>query len=247
MPTRAQAQELARRLHSLSGGTDVLRKAAARELARLDPIDATELIHELISLARTGFEPASCVLGYFVAALGLEASQIPHAASLRRLAQIQDLDEVAALFPQGPPLQALDAAAAAKADARTFSEGLGYLTQKARATRNPDELSRLATASDASVVRNVLLNPRLTEELVVRIAARRPARPEPLIEIWRSPRWSVRHAVRRALVFNPYCPPEVAAKIIPLLNTTDLQELIHDNTAHPELREQARRLLHPEK
>ncbi len=243
MPSRADAQELARRIHSLSGGAELLRKAAARELARLDPIDATEVIHHLIALARVGWEPASCVLSHFGAALSLEAAQIPHAASLRRLAAIQDLEEVAALFPQSAALQQLHPDAAARADARTFTESLGYLKQKARATTNPDELSRLATASDPSVVRNVLLNPRLTEELVVRIAARRPARPEPLVEIWRSTRWSTRHAVRRALVFNPYCPPEVAAKIVPLLNANDLRELAGDGSAHPELREQARTLL----
>jgi hypothetical protein len=93
------------------------------------------------------------------------------------------------------------------------------------------------------VVRNALLNPRLTEPLVVRMAARRPARPEPLVEIWSSPRWTARHAVRRALVFNPYLPPDVGAKIVPLLNSTDLAELAADSSVHPSLREQAARLL----
>lgn len=89
----------------------------------------------------------------------------------------------------------------------------------------------------------MLQNPRLTEEVVVRIAARRPARPEPLTQIWRSPRWSVRPMVRRALVFNPYLPPEIAAKIVPLLTNIDLQEIASDGGVHPSLREQARILL----
>src|SRR6185436_13371885 len=105
------------------------------------------------------------------------------------------------------------------------------------------QLARLAIASNPEVVRNVLINPRLTEELVVRIAARRPARPEPLIEIWHSKRWCTRPAVRRALAFNPYLPPEIGAKIVPLLSLTELKELSRDNMVHAALRDHARALL----
>lgn len=243
MPTHEQARNLALRLHGLSGGTEILRKAAARELARYDPLDATELVGHLISLARSGWEPATHVLSAFVAALGLEAAQIPYADELRRLAQVQSLPSVADLFADGPARQEMNADAAAKADARAFTQSLGHLKQQARLTRDPDLLARLVTVSNPAVVRNALINPRLTEALVVRMAARRPARPEPLVEIWKSPRWSARHAVRRALVFNPYLPPEVGAKIVPLLNSTDLAELAGDTSVHLSLREQATRLL----
>jgi hypothetical protein len=63
------------------------------------------------------------------------------------------------------------------------------------------------------------------------------------VEIWKSTRWSSRHAVRRALVFNPYLPPEVGVKIVPLLNGNDLAELAADYSVHASLREQAARLL----
>ncbi len=63
------------------------------------------------------------------------------------------------------------------------------------------------------------------------------------MEIWKSSRWFSRHAVRRALVFNPYLPPEVGVKIVPLLNASDLEELAGDTSVHPSLREQASRLL----
>ncbi len=243
MSSRDRAKRVAKRLHALSGGSDLTRLAAARELAKLEPTDANELIYELLLLAREGWEPATCVLASFTAALDREAAQIPYASELKRLAQVQDLGPVEALFTAGAPTRHLDPRAAAKADAKLFSQSLGYLKTHARTTTNPDDLSRLAIASNPAVVRNLLLNPRLTEELVVRISARRPARPEPLIEIWRSARWSVRHAVRRALVFNPYLPPEVGAKIVPLLNRSDLEELAEDHTVHPALRSQAIGLL----
>ena len=243
MSSREEAKSVVRRLHALSGSAEIVRKAAARELARRDPLDSNELLHHVLFLARGGWEPATCVLSSFVAALGQEAAHIPYADSLRRMAEVQSLASVADLFETAPAKKELDEGAAAKADAKAFTQSLGHMKQQARLTRDPDVLARLATVSNPTVVRNALLNPRLTEPLVVRMAARRPARPEPLVEIWKSPRWSSRHAVRRALVFNPYPPPEVGAKIVPLLNALDLAELAADSSVHPSLREQAARLL----
>jgi len=244
MPSREDARETALHLRSLAGGDDIVRLAAARLLARLAPTDATELLHELIGLAREGWEPARGVLPAFTRALEMEAAQIPYASALRRIAALSDLDDVETLFPPvDEPVQEYDPDAAARADAKLFTQSLGHMKTQARLTRNPDQLARLAAASNAEVVRNVLINPRLTEDLVVRIAARRPARPEPLLEIWHSSRWSSRPTVRRALAFNPYLPPEVGAKILPLLSVADLKELARDNGVHPALREQAKALL----
>lgn len=243
MPSREEAKAVVRRLHALSGSAEIVRKAAARELARRDPLDANELLHHVIFLARDAWEPATCVLSAFVSALGRESASIPYADSLRRMAEVQSLESVADLFETAPARKEFDEGAAAKADSRVLTQSLGHLKQQARLTRDPDVLARLVTVSNPSVVRNALLNPRLTEALVVRMAARRPARPEPLVEIWKSPRWSSRHGVRRALVFNPYLPPEVGVKIVPLLNGADLTELAGDTSVHPSLREQAARLL----
>ncbi len=243
MASREEARGVARRLHGLGGGQELVRKAAARELARRDPVDANELVGELVALARAGDEPSTCVLRAFVQALEFETDQIPHAQQLARLAAVQSLYTVAALFPGGAPRLQQHPEAARRADAVNFSESLGHQKMKARNSRDPDELSRYAMNSNPLVMRNLLLNPRLTEPLVVRIASRRPARPEALLELWRSPRWASRHSVRRALVFNPYVPPDVAAKIVPLLNGADLQELASDTSVHPALRDQAKLLL----
>lgn len=239
------AEQVVRRLHALGGGPEVVRKAAARLLGRLPPTDATELLRKLIQLSRAGWEAATCVLPAFTRALDMEAAQIPHATALRKVAALQDLDEVELLFTDAPAQKEYELEAAKRADSKLFSQPLGHLKQIARLTRNPDELARLAIATDPLVIRNVLINPRLTEAQVVRIAARRPARPEPLVEIWRSTRWSVRPMVRKALVFNPYFPPEVAAKIVPLLSGAELRELAEDRAVHPIIRQQAQLLLAP--
>jgi len=243
MSDRDEAFALARRLHAFASNEEIMRKAAARELALRHPVDATELISQLIALGAHGDEPARCAVRAITQALLFEAGNLPHAAELRRIAETQSLEVVASLFPEAPARKEMAVEAAAKADARAFTESLGHLKQKARTTRDPDQLARIVQAANPSIVRNALMNPRLTEEVVVRIAARQPARPEPLLEIWKSSRWSSRQAIRRALVFNPYLPPEIGAKIVPLLNVQDLQELVESGSVHRSLREQAAILL----
>lgn len=247
MPDREEAQSVARRLHALVGGAEVTRKAAARELASRDPTDATELINHLLVLARTGWEPASCVLHAFTAALTQEAASIPYAHALKRLADLQDLTLASAYLSEGPARLEMNADAAKRKDALSVSDSLGHQKTKARTTTNRDVLTRLLTISHPDVIRNALLNPRLTEPFVVNVAARRPSRPEPLVEIFQSPKWGVRHLVRRALAFNPYLPLELGSKLIPLLNETDLKELSNDRQVHEALREQADKLLHVSK
>jgi len=238
-----EVREAIRRLAALGGGPEVLRKAAARALAGLDPAAATELLVGVVTLARQGWKPAASVVTGFSRALELESERIPHIEELRRAAALLEQPVAEGLFAEGAPTREYDLDAAARADAKLFSEPLGHLKTRARLTRNPDELSRLAIVSNPSVIREVLRNPRLTEELVVRIASRRPARPEPLVEIWRSQRWSSRPAVRRALVFNPYLPVEVGVRIVPLLTRVDLEVLVDDGSVHVAMREQARVLL----
>lgn len=239
----ALVDESVHRLLALGGGPQMARLAAARLLARLTPARAAALLQAVIERARRGDAESSAALPAFTQALDREAASIPHVASLRRLALANAHDDAAALFTWGEPSQALAPEAAKRADAKLFTNTLGHMKTQARLTTNPDQLARLATASDPAVIRNVLLNPRLTEALVVRIAARRPARPEPLLEIWRSPRWAARPAVRKALVFNPYFPPEVAARIVPLLTRADLLELRRDHGLPEALRAQAEHLL----
>ncbi|MBL9038959.1 MAG: hypothetical protein JNG84_10620 [Archangium sp.] len=237
------ARAVIKRLVALGGGHSVVQRAVARELSALAPSEANEFLHELQRLARTGWLPAVTVLPSVVRALEQEPELAGLADVARRVAALEERPDVEMLFTQGAPQREYDADAAARADAKLFTMPLGYLKQQARLTRNPDELARLAVASNPEVVREVLKNTRLTEAIVVRIAARRPARPEPLTEIWRSARWSGRPAVRRALVCNPYLPPEVAAKIVPLLSRAELQEIVGDNSLHVAVRRQAEVLL----
>lgn len=234
-----------KRLSQLGGGSLVVRRAGARLLGSLPEPAAIELLSTAIRLSREAWLPALQVLPALLLALEEDRDLVPNVDALRRVASLYELPDAEALFACGQPTRELDLTAAARADLRLVSLPLGVLRSRARLTRNPDELARLAVVSNPVVLREVLKNPRLTEPLVVRVAARRPARPEPLIEIWRASRWSVLPRVRRALAFNPYLPPAVGAKIVPLLTRADLAELVADSAVHPALREQAERLIDP--
>jgi len=239
--TRARA--VLRRLAVLAGGFEVRRRAAARVLGGLSETEATQLLSEVFRLAAERDAEALLAAQAFVRALEEDRDVIPHLDSLQRVAALHGQADVELVFAEGEAVREYHVDAAARADARLFTLPLGVLKSRARLTKNPDELARLAVASHPAVVREVLRNPRLTEDLVVRIAARRPARPEPLVEIWRSTRWSVRPAVRRALAFNPYLPPEVGVKVVPLLPRPELELLKDSAGLHVSLRELAVTLL----
>jgi hypothetical protein len=87
-------------------------------------------------------------------------------------------------------------------------------------------LEKLLRDPHPAVIQNLLANPRMTEDDVVRLAARRPAFPEVIAQIAKSPVWSSRPRVRMALVQNPGSPPAIAVPLVGLLIRSELREVI---------------------
>ncbi|MDX2088338.1 MAG: hypothetical protein SFX73_10835 [Kofleriaceae bacterium] len=104
-------------------------------------------------------------------------------------------------------------------------------------THRREDLLMLIRDPHPAVVAILLDNPHVTETEIVRIAAQRPAVPESLSKIAAHARWSVRHAVKRALVFNPATPLADAIRIATTLRANELAELAND----PQLPEPLRR------
>ena len=94
-----------------------------------------------------------------------------------------------------------------------------------------------------AVIHNLLDNPKLTEDDVVRLAARRPPRAEILTVVARSGRWTARPRVRMAVVLNPGAPPELAVPLVALLVRHELRLVLQMTDAHPAVRAAARELL----
>jgi len=108
--------------------------------------------------------------------------------------------------------------------------------------QNRGHLDRLLLDSDPSVVCNLLRNPRLVEQDVVRLAARRPARDIIQREIYSS-RWGGRYKVRMALICNPYTPTDLSIKLAGFLLRKDLRMITRDHGLHSLVRAEAERLL----
>jgi len=218
--------------------------AAGRELASLEPEEAAELLGALVERAKDspGAGHALTVASRALMFCGAADLPLDHRRRIDAAAVQLGLTEVAALFLEEDPSKAIDPAATQAPDPLLGGLTLGH--KKALARRaDGDSIARLALEGDERVVRELLLNPRLTEEQVVRLAARRPARCEALLEVWRSTRWSVRAGVRRALAMNPYTPPEISLKLLPHLLDADLKAIRGDNALHESVRDVAARLL----
>src|SRR5437660_497245 len=69
------------------------------------------------------------------------------------------------------------------------------------------------------------------------------ADPESLAKVAAHTRWSVRHAVKRALVLTPSTPLADAIRIATTLRAVELEELAGDHALHDQLRRHASELL----
>ncbi|HEV3192839.1 MAG TPA: hypothetical protein VGY54_20175 [Polyangiaceae bacterium] len=97
------------------------------------------------------------------------------------------------------------------------------LGERKSLARRPDRetIQRLLADPHPDVIQRCLRNPRLTEDDLVSLAAKRPGRGEVLVEIARS-RWIHRPRVRLAVVLNPATPLELAVRIAGLLLRPEL-------------------------
>ena len=110
-------------------------------------------------------------------------------------------------------------------------------------THRRDKLTLMVRDPHPAVVEILLSNPHVTESDIVKMAAARPAVPESLSKIAAHPRWSVRHAVKRALVLNPATPLADAIRIATTLKAAELTELAGDASLPELLRQHATEVL----
>ena len=235
------AETFARRLRGYPEGA-IRAGAAARRLARLPPGEGVELLAVLVEAGTLDWGAAA------VAAVGQAlrdpASSLSYEWRVAAYAEARarDLEPVAALFLSPAPREAF-VEPRDRADPVTARLTLGHRKSMARLRRDPDLLARLAAEGDPGVVRELLRNPLVTEAVAVRIAARRPARPETLRALHEEPRFRTRAAVRRALARNPFVETEIALHILPTLAVEVVVEMARDATLHATVREAARRLV----
>jgi hypothetical protein len=99
------------------------------------------------------------------------------------------------------------------------------LGERRALARSPSRevLARLLRDPHPMVVRLLLANPRVTEQDVVRMAARRPAAAAVAREIAKT--WVRQARIRRSLVLNPGTPPAVSAPLLALMARPELRQV----------------------
>jgi hypothetical protein len=104
-------------------------------------------------------------------------------------------------------------------------------------------LEKLLRDPHPLVLRQLLVNPRLTEDDVVRLAARRPQHRAIVETLAESPRWLHRPRVRLALLLNPGTPEPVSMPLLAVCTRCELLDVVHGVDAPLVLRGSARELL----
>jgi hypothetical protein len=106
-------------------------------------------------------------------------------------------------------------------------------------THDRQQILLLLRDPHPAVIAILLDNPHITEADIVRIASARPAVPASLAQVAVHARWSVRHAVKRALVLNPSTPLADAIRIATTLRFQELRALAADESLPEPLRAHA--------
>lgn len=154
-----------------------------------------------------------------------------HPVSRPAIDQGPELDDEIALANDNAEPRARDVPDYGRGRTLTLGE------RKSLARRPPPHLlPKVLADPHPDVIRNVLAAARLTEDDVVRLATKRPGKPEVLQEVARHPRWCQRPRVRLALVMNPATPNELAISMIALLRRNELKSVIDATALHPAVR-----------
>lgn len=243
VPEDLDARALAQRLAVLP--ERAMRVARlAQWVERAAPATAAWILDALATAGRAGGPPYDVSL---LAAVDLfdgdriaypQRRAIFEAAEAHGLAACQELllsqDEVACEQPTAP---------------RPLVPGTRPLTlgERKSLARSWDRtvLERLIADPHADVVAQLLRNPHLTQDDILRIATARSSSAAVLTLVLRSRRWGRDPRVRRALLRNPRLPVATALRLVGLLNRCDLEEIAHDPHLPDRLVAAVRRRLRP--
>ena len=212
-----------------------LRESSARAAYLRSEIDSRPEIE--IAIALDGIcgasEQADPIAREVLASL---VTLLAEEALTGRFLRLRQLSEQHALLPLGrllrrpPPRATLAEDDLSTQRIATSKDGRPLTLGERRAlARRPTRaaLDRVLLDPHPMVIRNVLGNPRLTEDDVLRLIARRPAIPGAITEVARHPSWSQRARLRMAILQNPGTPPELSVPLVRLLVRPELLRLLH--------------------
>lgn len=213
-------------------------------LTRLPPNEAAAALDDL-ARQNEAADPAAKEAMLAVAMLLASDPESSLVAMLRRETAAQRLFSLARPLRRAPKpvVQALPAKDLPVPDYGTGRElTLGERRSLARRP-NRAHFDKLLSDPHPMVIQQLLQNPKITEEDVVRLVTIRPARAEVMREVVLSHRWLRRSRVRLAILLNPGSPPEIVMPLVPLCSRPELRELVGSTDTSVVLRATALELL----
>lgn len=234
-----EAERVATILRSLPEAT--LRAAFLRDYLRAN--DASEVARTLDSLCAAGARADGAarepMLAVVMTLAGL--ADDPALDALGSQAAQQSLPSLARLLRRAPELHSDEVVL------RTPDYGAGRelsLGERKALARKPSRAAfdKLLRDPHPLVINQLLENPRLTEDDIVRVAARRPANVEAQRAIARTA-WLCRPRVRMALIHNPGTPSAVAVPLLAACTRPELAEIRSSSECSLPVREIAAELI----
>ncbi|GAB4298451.1 MAG: hypothetical protein Kow0090_13930 [Myxococcota bacterium] len=228
-------KELIQRIQSIS--EDEGRKKSLFEFIKTTSPELFIEIFNLILYPPEGYSEKVIVLRDTLTRLLLlgavdERLSYEEITELYRIASEKGYDAVARFFLAPPPVKVMDDAESPQLHRSISSTTLGMRRSLAKKPKK-FLLDHLAKDGDPVVIRNILRNPRIVEQDVIKMTSRRPAPTVVLEEIFKHPRWKNNYRIRKALVFNPYTPPAISVKLVYSLLVADLRLCAQTINLHP--------------
>jgi hypothetical protein len=214
------------------------------QLNRCSPATAAEVLNELCEESeRSDPEAREALLA--VAVLFASRSDWPLLPQLREEAAVRHLLSLDRLVRLGPPPVMVDRPAQ---QLPVPDYGVGReltLGERRSLARRPNRraFDKLTADPHPMVIGQLLSNPKLVEDDVVRLVARRPLRVEVTVEVAKHARWLSRSRVRLAILLNPGSPPEIAMPLLSVCQRTELMEVLKSADTSQTLRATAVELL----
>ncbi len=215
----------------------------ADALGREPPGESARLLNEL--LEATVSDPDAREVSLSIAMLFVGLVDSPLVTTMREQAIEHRLFSLERLL-RGRPPPSVRAPPAHELPVPDYGAGRELtLGERRSLARKPNRraFDKLQSDPHPMVIRQLLGNPQMREDDVVRIAARRPARVDALREIARSHRWLRRPRVRMSVLLNPGSPPEIAVPLLALCTRNQLQEVVSSADTALHLRATASELL----
>lgn len=152
------------------------------------------------------------------------------------------LERITPLFTDLAPRKSTTKQGVREEDGRSNYETLGQRRSMSKAGVR-ETLDKLLLDTDPVIIENLLNNPRIKRDQVLKIANARPVLPSILSLISGHAKWGKEYGVKLALVMNPYTSPRVALALLEFLMIGDLKMAAADETLHGQVRRTAFEIL----